>query len=79
MRYLPFLFVIFGAVLLVSLAQKHTPSTDGIAHYVPPPIEDPRPVDNGGPGLCFAMCVGPHINFNSGELELFSFGPGFSF
>lgn len=57
MRYLPFLFVIFGAALLVSLAQKHdAPST----------------------GRCCTL-YRPQSKTRGGELELFSFGPGFAF
>jgi hypothetical protein len=39
--------------------------------------EQPKKKDTSG-GLCFP-CIGPHLNLNNGNIEMFSTGPGISF
>lgn len=32
-----------------------------------------------GPGLCVGVCVGPHLDLNSGEFRMIGTGPGLDF
>lgn len=57
--------------------QTHTHQTTVQEQVVEPKTQTDDYDD--GPGLCVGACVGPHINLNNGQLEVFSTGPGLSF